>query len=412
MGAGSDFPKCEIVTIGSELLLGQIMDTNTTYLAKELGRVGISICFRTAVGDQLEQIENVIRRAAERCDIVISTGGLGPTLDDLTRDAVSMAVGVDLEFRQELMDQVERFFRLSNYLMPENNRRQAFVPAGSKIIPNPVGTAPGFIAELEGSPIICLPGVPRELKYLLSREVLPWLRNRFRLSGHKITYKVLKVVGVGESEVDRLIGDLMGAGKNPEVGLLASTGEIKIRITANARDEFEAQDLIRPIEEEIRLRLGKKIFGEDEDTLEGITDTLLIQRNLTLAVFETFSGGLLAHRLHRLPSYRLIESRVIPDKSHVIQYLAPGGIELERGTAFILAKKVRDLVDADVGLAVLGFPEKKEDRYILKGYAGVTGDGMNKSYSWRMRGELTTLQQRGAVIGLNTLRLALLGAKD
>ena len=169
----SILPTCEIITIGSELLLGQILDTNTTYLAQELGKIGVTIRFRTAVGDELEEIVEVLKCAVERCDMVIATGGLGPTLDDITREAVARMAGVELEFRQDLMDQIEQIFRRAGYQMPDNNRRQAFVPTGSQAISNPVGTAPGFIMEVNERPIICLPGVPRELKYLMNQEILP-----------------------------------------------------------------------------------------------------------------------------------------------------------------------------------------------------------------------------------------------
>ena len=298
----SNSPTCEIITIGSELLLGQIMDTNTTYLAQELGHIGVNIRFRTAVGDRIEEIAQLIGDGTERCDMVITTGGLGPTLDDLTREAVARVAGVELEFRQDLMDQIEQVFRRAGYQMSENNRRQAFVPKGSHAIPNPVGTAPGFITEVDGKPIICLPGVPRELKFLLGREVTPWVRQRFNLAAHIITYRVLKTAGIGESKVDRRISDLMGSAKNPEVGLLASMGEIKIRIAARARDLSEAESLIRPVEGEIRSRLGEKIFGQDDETLQGVINAILAEQGLTLSILETFTGGFAALKLHQLPS--------------------------------------------------------------------------------------------------------------
>jgi len=408
MNHSSDAPTCEIITIGTELLLGQIIDTNTAYLARELSRIGVQIRFRTSVGDQLEEIVSVIGRAVERCDMVITTGGLGPTLDDLTREAVARVSDVVLEFRQDLMDEIEQIFRHAGYQMPENNRRQAFVPAGSHAISNPVGTAPAFIMEADKKPVISLPGVPRELKFLTVQDVIPWLQKRFNLADHTLIYRVLKTAGIGESKVDGIIGDLMGSEKNPEVGLLASTGQITIRIAARARDMNEAEALIGPVEEEIRSRLREKIFGQDDDSLEGVVDSLLTRQALTLAILETFSGGLIGHKLHGLPSSRLVQSRVIPDKEQIIQWLGKGNKLLEGEEAFSLAAKIRESAGADVGLAVLGFLEGAEDAYSVKGYAAVSGDGIEKSFSWQMGGDLKTLQERGSVIGLNTLRLALL----
>jgi nicotinamide-nucleotide amidase len=402
-------PTCEIITIGSELLLGQIEDTNTAYLARELGREGVTIRFRTAVGDRLDEMELVLSSAIDRCDMVITTGGLGPTLDDLTREAVSRSAGVELEFRQDLMGGIEEMFRLAGYRMPKNNRRQAFVPAGGYAIPNPVGTAPAFIKEVKGRPVICLPGVPRELKFLLGREVIPWVRQRFKLDEHIVTYRVLKTVGIGESKVDSLIGDLIKPGHNPEVGLLASMGEIKIRIAAKAKNEQEAHRLIKPVAEEVCSRLGKKIYGRDDETLEGVIDALLAENGLNLAILETFSAGLAAQRFHRLPSSRLIESRVIPDEKQVALYSGNDKDITEGETAMGLARKIREIVNASVGLAITGFLKKdKGGGYTVKGYAAVAGEGLEKSFPWDMGGDLFTLQHRGSVIGLNTLRLALL----
>lgn len=406
----SEAPSCEVITVGTELLLGQILDTNTTYLAQELGRIGVSVRFRTAVGDLLNEMTRVIRSATDRCDMVIMTGGLGPTLDDLTREAVADVAGVDLEFRQDLMDQIDEIFRRAGYRMSENNRRQAYVPAGSQAIPNPVGTAPGFIGEVKGRPVICLPGVPRELKYLLNQVVIPWVRERFGLVDQRLTYRVLKTVGIGESKVDRLIGDLIRPGENPEVGLLASQGEIKIRIAAWATGEKEANALISPIAKEVKSRLGKKIYGEDENTLEGVVDFLLAKSDLTLAIMETFSAGVAAQRLHSLPSAHLVCSMVIPDKGRLLRWFGKADILLENGPALPLARKVRETERVGAGLAILGFPKQAGEGYFLKGDAAVSGDGIEKTFSWEMGGDLLSLQERGAVIGLNTLRLALLEA--
>jgi nicotinamide-nucleotide amidase len=384
------------------------MDTNTAYLAQELGRIGVTTRFRTSVGDRLEEIGRVIRSGVERCDMVMTTGGLGPTLDDLTREAVARVAGVDLEFKQDLMVLIEEFFQRAGYKMPENNRRQAYVPTGSQVVLNPVGTAPCFIAEVEGKPVICLPGVPRELKYLWDREISSWIRKKFGLSNEKVTYRVLKLVGLGESAVDRLIGDLMGVGKNPEVGLLASSGEIKIRITATARGDKGAEGLIRPVEEEIRSRLGKKIFGMDDETLEGVIDSLLIQKGLTLATLETFTAGIAAQRLYQIPSSQLLDSRVIPDQERLLELFGRVKGPPDIKTASTLAQQVREMTQADVGLSIVGSLEKQEGSSTMNGHAAAIGDGFEKEFSWQMGGHFRTLQERGAVIGLNTLRLALL----
>lgn len=404
-------PECEIVTIGTELLLGQIADTNTTYLAQELADQSISVRFRTAVGDQLGEIQDVIRVAVDRCDLVITTGGLGPTLDDLTREAVAGVAGVPLEFRQALMDQIETIFRRAGYRMPENNRRQAYVPKGSQSISNPVGTAPAFIAEVNKTPIICLPGVPRELRFLMSHEVLRWLRTRFHLGDRGFTYRVLKAAGIGESKVDAVIGDLVKPGGNPEVGLMASLGEIQIRIAARADNKEEALAMIRPVEEQIHDRLGEKIFGKDDETLEGVVEGLLVRNSWTLAILETFSGGQAAERLHRLPSDTLMESRVIPERERLFHWLGFGpDTPLDANTAQRAADHLREECRAHVALSIMGFPEHRLGAYAVKGHAMAVGPELEKGFSWEAGGDWMTLCRRTAVIGLNTLRLALLEA--
>jgi competence/damage-inducible protein CinA-like protein len=401
-------PTCEIVTIGTELLLGQILDTNTSYLAKEMGRAGVAVRFRTAVGDYLEEIERVLRYAAGRCDMVITTGGLGPTEDDLTREAVARSAGVDLEFMQDLMDWIEAVFSRAGYHMSENNRRQAFVPRGATPVHNAMGTAPGFIKEVEGKPVICLPGVPRELKFMIEKEILPWVRERFNLARSTLTYRVLKTAGIGESKVDRIIGDLMTAGANPEVGLLASMGEIRIRIAARGRDEPEALAVIEPVAAEIRSRLGKKIYGENEDTLEGVIHALLEQRGLDLALFESFTGGVMAQRLHAMNAGRLLESRVNGKRAGVARYMENGGTGNDEKDALLMARSIRDMCGAGAGLALLGFPEKEGKGFRVRAHAAAAVKGMEKVFSWVMGGDMPTLRNRGAVTGLNTLRLALL----
>ncbi|MCF8142464.1 MAG: CinA family nicotinamide mononucleotide deamidase-related protein [Deltaproteobacteria bacterium] len=402
-------PTCEIITIGSELLLGQIEDTNTVYLAREMSGLGIAVRFRTTVGDRMDEMQKVIRSAAGRCDLVITTGGLGPTLDDLTREAVCSVAGVDLEYRQTLMDEIVGMFRRYGYEMPENNRRQAYVPAGSIAISNPVGTAPAFITQIAQRPVICLPGVPRELRYLMTHEVLPWIRNRFNLLDHRVSYQVLKVVGLGESGVDRLIQDLIKPGENPEVGLLAAQGEIKIRIAAVAAGDKAVAALIDPVAAEIRSRLGSKIFGQGDDTLEGVIHSLLRLRGLTLALLETFTGGLAAERLFAVPGSRLRQSCVIPDPGRVAEYLGQDRVVAGPESALDLAHRVREKGGADVGLAILGFVEENQGTHpVVKGCAAAAGEGIAKTFSWEMGGDPLTLRTRGAVIGLNTLRLAVL----
>ncbi len=277
-------PSAEIITIGTEILLGEIVDTNARHLARQLRDAGVDLYRKTTVGDNATRIAQAIQQALERCDIILTTGGLGPTVDDPTREAIALAVGVSTEFKPELWDQIQARFQRFGRTPTENNRRQAFIPQGAIAIENPVGTAPSFIVEEGNHAIIALPGVPREMEYLLENAVLPYLKQRYQLSGI-IKARVLHTAGAGESLIDDLIGDLERL-NNPTVGLAAHSGQVDVRITAKANSKSEADALIREVELEIRKRLGEWIYGADQETLEEVAFRALARRGWSLAVIN------------------------------------------------------------------------------------------------------------------------------
>jgi nicotinamide-nucleotide amidase len=272
-------PVAEIITIGTELLLGEIQDTNTRFLAHCLCDTGVDLYRTTCVGDNAQRIESVIREALDRSDIVLTTGGLGPTVDDPTRQAVANALGVKLVFHPELWDQIEAIMAHYGRKASENNRRQAWIPEGAVVINNPVGTAPAFIAPQAGRVVVSLPGVPREMELLFVQGVQPYLREHFHLTSI-IQRRVLHTAGIGESQVDELIGDLELL-SNPTVGLLASPGRVDIRIVAKADSQAEIDNMLAKTEAIIRDKLGIAIFGMDNDTLEETIAAALAKRNLS-----------------------------------------------------------------------------------------------------------------------------------
>jgi len=288
-------PSAEIISIGTELLLGEIVDTNARFLAISLRDAGIDLFRKTTVGDNVKRIAQAIQQSMERCDIVITTGGLGPTVDDYTREAVALAVGVNPEFRPELWEQIEARFQRLGRLPTENNRRQAYIPEGARAIENPVGTAPIFIVEYRSHVIISLPGVPSEMEYLMKHTVIPFLREYYDLHGI-IKSRILHTVGVGESQIDDLISDLEEL-SNPTVGLAAHSGQVDVRITVKAESEDTSNKLIEPIENTLRERLGDCIFGVDQETLEEVALRSIANNNWTLTVIEAGSGGKLIRRL-------------------------------------------------------------------------------------------------------------------
>ncbi len=290
-------PAAELIAIGTELLLGEIQDTNTRYLARQLRDLGIGLYRATTIGDNEERIAGAIREALQRSQIVITTGGLGPTVDDPTRGAVARALGVQTVFLPELCEQILARFQRYGRMASANNQRQAYIPQGAIPVENPVGTAPAFICEVGEGCIASLPGVPREMEYLFQNALIPYLRQRYQLTG-LIKARVLHVGGTGESVVDDLIGDLEQLA-NPTVGLLAHPGQVDVRITVKAQSIEEANQKIAEMEVEIRKRLGDAVFGADNDTLESYVRSRLQARGWKLAAFECNLNGVLFSRLEQ-----------------------------------------------------------------------------------------------------------------
>jgi nicotinamide-nucleotide amidase len=285
----------EIITIGTELLLGEIQDTNTAYMARALREAGVDLFRTMTVGDNATRIAQAIRESLQRADIVITTGGLGPTVDDPTRQAVALALGVETEYRPELWEQIQARFKHYGRQPTENNRRQAYIPHGAIALENPVGTAPAFIAERGEKAVVSLPGVPREMEKLFQDSVLPYLRRHYNLHT-TIHSHVLHVAALGESQVDETIGDLEVL-ENPTVGLLAHPGQVDIRVAAKAESPEEAEKLISVLSAEIRRRLGKYIYGMDAQRLEDVALAHLEELHLNLAVLESGLQGFLLQRL-------------------------------------------------------------------------------------------------------------------
>ena len=287
--------SAEIITIGTEILLGEIVDTNTRYIARTLRSLGVDLYRTITIGDNTDRIAESIQRSMERANIIITTGGLGPTVDDPTREAVAQAVGVQTEFREDLWQQVVETIGRYGRTPSENQKRQAYAPQGAIGLKNPVGTAPCFIVETETNAVISLPGVPAEMEHVLHESVIPYLQKRFGLN-EVIKVRVLHCAGLGEGMIDEKIADLEML-SNPTVGLAAHTGVVDVRITAKAKSESEAQEMIAKVEADVRQRLGSVVFGADEDKLEEVVLDLLARRGLTLTAIESGLDGLLARKV-------------------------------------------------------------------------------------------------------------------
>jgi nicotinamide-nucleotide amidase len=296
--------SAEIITIGTEILLGEIVDTNTRYIAKHLRELGVDLYRTITIGDNEERIAGAIRDSMQRANIVITTGGLGPTVDDPTREAVAKAVGVETEFREDLWQQVIATIARYGRTPSENQKRQAYVPQGAIGIHNPVGTAPCFIVETPRNAVISLPGVPNEMEYILHESVIPYLQKRFHLD-ELIKVRIIHCSGLGEGSIDEEIGDLEKL-SNPTVGLAAHTGVVDIRIAAKAKNESEANTMIAEVESQVRERLGSVVFGVDEDKLEDVVLNLIAKRGWKLVAVESGLGGSLARSLPHTASLSVL----------------------------------------------------------------------------------------------------------
>lgn len=300
----------EIVTTGTELLLGDIVDTNSAWIAQQLRDAGVNLYYKTTVGDNEERLRSVLELCMTRADLVIVTGGLGPTVDDITRQAVAAATHSPLQLHEGALAQLEERFKRFGSKMTDNNRQQALIPQGATLIENPVGTAPGFIVDTGRCAIVTLPGVPREMKHLMTETVLPWIRTR--TGSAVIRRRILRTIGIGESTIDSLLDDLMRQ-SNPTVGLAAHTGQADIRIAARAESEAAADALLDTIEADIRKRLGDYIYSMTPgERYETVIARRLQQHGLTVALLETNSGGRIADRLNSaLADYQPVVMRLL-----------------------------------------------------------------------------------------------------
>lgn len=406
--------QAEIITIGTELLLGQIVDTNAAYLAQKLAEIGLNVYRKTTVGDNEFRIAEVVRSALRRSDVVITSGGLGPTVDDKTREAVAAATGRKLMLNQGLLEYIEEFFRKRGREIGENNRRQAYVPRSAIPIHNPVGTAPGFIVKHQSSYVISLPGVPRELYHLTEESVLPFLQRELGLQAI-IESRILRTAGVGESDIDRQIGDLEEL-VNPTVGLAAHAGSVDIRLSAKATDAGQVERLLNQMESRVRERIGDRIYGTGTETIEEVVAELLAERNLSLAVLETNSGGLLASRLTAVPyGIAVLNQALITSPDRARTWFLQDVAQRSGGTAEVaeaLASKIREQAEVDIGISIVGDTDPDVGPYNARTgdtYIGLAIRGTNTSRHISVGGVSAVARAWITNSALDILRRHLLG---
>ncbi|OGO50413.1 MAG: competence/damage-inducible protein A [Chloroflexi bacterium RBG_16_68_14] len=362
--------KAELISIGTELLLGEILDTNAQYLAARLPPLGIDLYYVSKVGDNLERLTEVIERAWRRSDLAITTGGLGPTEDDLTREAIARVLGEELSVDPGMEEQLRAFFSRRGVAMPERNVKQATLIPSARALPTPRGPAPGWWVEREGRVIVALPGPPVEMEYMWEQQVAPELERRLAGRRTVLVARVLKTVGLGEGHVDELVSPLLKS-TNPTIGVYARADGVQLRIAAKAPTKEEAWRLIEPVEAEVRRLLGDIVWGADDDTLEGAVGGLLRQHGLTLATMESCTGGLLANVITNVPgSSTYFRGGLVAYATEMKidwgvdpEIIARHGV-ISAECARDMARAVRERLRADIGIGITGVagPDPQEEK--------------------------------------------------
>jgi len=405
--------RCDVLAIGTELLLGQIVDTNSSWIGEQLAAAGIDTLEHRKVGDNLDRVVRCIRSMLEVSDALIICGGLGPTPDDLTREAIAEVMGVPLERREDLVEWIANLFGGRGRQMPENNLRQADVPEGGDVIPNPIGTAPGLRCEVDGRVIYAVPGVPYEMQRMINEHVLPDLLER---SGERavIVNRSFKTWGASESGLAEMIADQVDEQTNPSIAFLARGIEgIVVRLTAKAPTIEDAEALIAPEEARLRATIGDLIFGIDDETMEHAVLGRLEARGWTLGVAESLTGGLIGSRLANVPgasrTFRgTIGSYATEVKRSVLGVTAEHVVSAE--CAREMAEAARDVLGADVGIAVTGVagPEEQDHQPVGTVWFGISIPGVpTETVSTRLPGDRERIRQFSTISVLNLLRMRL-----
>jgi nicotinamide-nucleotide amidase len=408
--------NAEIVAIGTEMLLGQNVDTNSSWIARELALLGIDVYGFQAVGDNEKRIEAALKLACDRSQMVITTGGLGPTVDDVTRKVIGRLAQKQLVFHDHLAKKIEeRFTKFRpGKPFPKVNLNQAFVPQGATIIPNDNGTAPGFIVKVGKSHLACLPGVPSEMKAMFDETLKPFLKS-LSPGGAIIKSRVFRTTGIDESALNEKIVDIFEKSSNPTVGVLAHWEGVDIRLSAKAESEAKADSLIEDLGKTLTTRLPNFIYGWDKDDLETIVGRMLTTRQMTVATAESCSGGLIAHRITQVPGssnyflrgYVVYSNEAKHDALEVDAKLIQQKGAVSREVAEALAANVRRIAKADIGLSTTGIAGPSggsAEKPVGLVYIGISDDQSTQVFEFRFTGNRESVKKRTSQAALEILR--------
>lgn len=407
--------RAEIITVGTEILLGDIANTNSQYIAKELAAIGLDVFYQGTVGDNENRLLQVFDESLKRSDIVITTGGLGPTGDDITKEVAAKYFGQELELHKESWEKIDNYFKKLNIIATENNRKQAYFPKESIILPNNNGTAPGCILKKDNKTIIVLPGPPREMTLMFEDYVKPYLLS---LTNTTLVSKTLRMFGIGESSLENEIIDIINEQSNPTVAPYAKEMEVTLRITAKANSIEDAEKLIKPVVEKIKSRVGQFVYGEDETSLEETVAKLLVKKDLTIAVAESCTGGMVSSALIDYPgiSSVFMEGCVTYSNDAKMKRLGVKAETLEKfgavseQTAREMAQGIAKGFNTNIGLATTGIAGPgggTDEKPVGLVYMGIYINGNTIVKKYNFNGSRSRIRQRATRTILNDLRLAL-----
>lgn len=417
----------ELVFVGTELLLGEIMNSNAQFLSQRLALLGIDVYHQQVVGDNPQRLRGVLREALSRSDVVITSGGLGPTMDDITREIAAEVAGRPLEVDQKVLEGLKAWFARRGRTMTENNVRQAMVPRGAQVLPNDRGTAPGLIIPAPGARvIILLPGPPNELRPMFEQQVIPYLTQRMGGTPLSLVSRTLRFIDIGESALEDALKDLIGTQRDPSIATYAKLGEVHLRLATKAPDHEAGMARIAQVEGEIRRRLGKHIYGTDETRLEEAVGQLLRERKMYVTLAESCTGGLVAKRLTDIPgSSDYVGAGFVTYSNEAKQKFlgVPEALLAEHGAVSepvvrAMASGALERSGADVALAISGIagpdggtPEKPVGT-VWFGLAGKGSSGLPAgvwAFVQYMQGSREDIRERSSTVALAALRRYLLG---
>jgi nicotinamide-nucleotide amidase len=411
--------NAEIVAIGTELLLGQNVDTNSAWLAQQLALLGVDVYGFQQVGDNEKRMEAAMKGACERSQVVITTGGLGPTVDDLTRKVAAKVGQKTLVYYENLAKAMEAKFFRSGKLFPQSNLNQAFIPQGATLIPNPVGTAPGFILKIDKTYLVTLPGVPSEMKAMFEQTVKPFLKG-LEPATSIIKSRVYRTTGMSESRLNEKIADIFESSKNPTIGVLAHPEGVDIRLTAKATNEEEADMLIDALGKILLTRLPNNIYGLDKDELESIVGQMLTTRHMTLATAESCTGGLISRRITQvsgsstyfLRGYVVYSNESKSDMLKVDPKMIKNKGAVSAEVAEVLAVNARTQSAASVAISTTGIAGPTggtEEKPVGLVYIGLSDDQTTHTFKFQFTGDREVVQLKASQAALELLRRHCLG---